>query len=154
MIDFAQSYPLFPVAFREYGSAVQEDLWSAFTHQAAINKVKLPYDIKFIMQTWTNNVGYPVVTISRNYSARIATAVQSRFLLNQVNNASNENNDLWVIPLTFMTPSLNGETKLRWLPPLSRAENIADLSVEDDQWVICNVNRSGIIITQSDEFHF
>jgi hypothetical protein len=80
--------------------------------------------------------------------------VQSRFLLNQVNNVSNENNDLWVIPLTFMTPSLNGETKLRWLPPLSRAENITDLSVEDDQWVICNVNRSGIIITQSDEFHF
>ena len=146
LISFVDRYYCLFSTFREYGNAVQGDLWAAFAHQAAINKVKLPYDINYIMQTWTHNVGYPVVTISRNYSARTAIAVQSRFLLYQGNNFSYEKNDqdLWVIPLTFITPSLNREIQLRWLPPSSRAENITDFNVDADQWVISNVNRSGI----------
>ena len=67
---------LFFVVVREYGNAVQDDLWSAFTRQAKLNHVHLPYDIKSIMETWTHHVGYPVVTITRNYSARTATAAQ------------------------------------------------------------------------------
>lgn len=134
--------------FREYRSAVQDNLWSAFTRQAVINKVKLPYGIKSIMETWTHNVGYPVVTIARNYSARTATAVQSRFLLSRGKNSSTTNEDdvnLWIIPLTFTTASsANQESNLRWLPPLSRAEKITDFNVTADQWTIFNVNRTGM----------
>lgn len=90
-------------------------------------------------------MGYPVVTIARNYSARTATASQSRFLVYPGKNFSQDENDLWVIPLTFITP-LSKETKLRWLPPSSRAENMTDLNVDADQWLISNVNRSGITL--------
>lgn len=37
--------------------------------------------MKQIMKTWTNQAGYPVVKIERNYSDRSATVSQKVFLL-------------------------------------------------------------------------
>ena len=59
------------------------------------------------------------------------------------NNSDEEDEDLWVIPLSF-TSAKSRDTKLKWMPPLSRPENIRDLNVDADKWVIFNVNRSGM----------
>ena len=44
--------------------------------QATVDRLKLPYDIKSYMETWTHHIGYPVVTVARNYSARAVTVSQ------------------------------------------------------------------------------
>ncbi|EFX74708.1 hypothetical protein DAPPUDRAFT_324110 [Daphnia pulex] len=56
---------------RQYGNAVQDELWDALTKprtkQAKVDKVPLPTDVKQIMDTWTLKMGFPVVTVTREY---------------------------------------------------------------------------------------
>lgn len=59
-----------------YGNAVQDDLWAALTYQAEKDAVKLPTNIKTIMDSWTLKMGFPVITITRNYSSLNISARQ------------------------------------------------------------------------------
>ena len=59
-----------------YGNAVQDDLWAALTYQAELDSVELPTNIKTIMDSWTLKMGFPVVTILRNYTSLNITAHQ------------------------------------------------------------------------------
>ena len=42
---------------RQYGNAVQEDLWDALTKQAITDEIPLPASVKDIMDTWTLKMG-------------------------------------------------------------------------------------------------
>lgn len=67
--------------FRAYQSAEQDDLWDALTKQAHEDKV-LGQDvtIKQIMDTWTLQTGFPVVTVIRDYENDAAVISQVRFV--------------------------------------------------------------------------
>ncbi len=60
----------------KYGNAVQEDLWRALTQQAITDNVPLPVDVETIMKTWTLVMGYPVVTVLRDYDTGSAVLIQ------------------------------------------------------------------------------
>lgn len=64
------------IVSRMYGNAVQDDLWTALTYQAELDSVKLPTDIKTIMDSWTLKMGYPVVNVIRNYTYSLITVQQ------------------------------------------------------------------------------
>jgi len=55
---------------------VQDDLWLALTQQASVDNITLPVDVKTIMDTWTLKMGYPVVTVLRNYGTGSAVVTQ------------------------------------------------------------------------------
>lgn len=60
-----------------YGNTVQKDLWDALNTQAVNENVQLPATVETIMETWTRQMGYPVINISRLYdSANSAVASQ------------------------------------------------------------------------------
>lgn len=62
---------------RAYQSAEQNDLWYALTKQAHKDKVlDSSVTIKEIMDTWTLQTGFPVVTVSRNYNNSSITLTQ------------------------------------------------------------------------------
>lgn len=62
---------------RAYQSAEQNDLWYALTKQAHKDKVLDPsVTVKEIMDTWTLQTGFPVVTVSRNYNNGSITLIQ------------------------------------------------------------------------------
>ena len=65
-----------------YGNAVQDDLWEALTYQAKKDAVKLPTNIKTIMDSWTEKMGFPVVNLNRNYTSSVVTAIQVIYLEN------------------------------------------------------------------------
>lgn len=50
-----------------FGNTVQEDLWKALQLQADEESVILPAPIETIMTTWTKQMGYPVVSVTRSY---------------------------------------------------------------------------------------
>jgi len=57
----------------KYGNTRQDDLWSSLSDAAHVNRVlPSPVDIKVIMNTWTLQVGYPIITITRVYDQRTA----------------------------------------------------------------------------------
>ena len=60
-----------------YGNAEQDDLWAALTEEAA-RAHALPdcLSVKMIMDTWTVQSGYPVVTVERDYDRGVANISQ------------------------------------------------------------------------------
>ena len=57
----------FPFLHRAYDSAEQDDLWDFLT-RAAHQDSTLPKDmtVKTIMDTWTLQMGYPVIKVTRS----------------------------------------------------------------------------------------
>ncbi|XP_002738532.2 endoplasmic reticulum aminopeptidase 1-like [Saccoglossus kowalevskii] len=60
-----------------YSNAKNDNLWSAFTKSGENGEDKVI--VKDVMDTWTLQMGYPVVTLSRNDDT--ITATQERFLI-------------------------------------------------------------------------
>lgn len=106
MMDHFLTTPVFTAGLtsylrgRSYSSATQNDLWAALTVQARQDRA-LPGDVtvKDIMDTWTLQTGYPVVTVTRDYAAGSARLEQRRFLLRQPQQGatigSQEEDPLW-----------------------------------------------------------
>lgn len=85
----------------KYGNAVQDDLWAALT-EIAHNKQALPtkFTVKEIMDTWTLQVGYPIVRVDRNYDTNSAELSQTRYLSTR-ERTREEIDFCWWIPLTY-----------------------------------------------------
>lgn len=56
---------------RMYQSATREDLWGALTEQAQIDSLwHSDMSVKTIMDTWTLQTGFPLVTVTRDYNKK------------------------------------------------------------------------------------
>jgi hypothetical protein len=75
-----------------YGNTVEGELWAALDSAAQEDSVQLPADIKTIMNSWTLKMGFPVVTIVRNYTSQtaIATQVVKCYYKRTINSCCNE----------------------------------------------------------------
>ncbi|KAM4578533.1 endoplasmic reticulum aminopeptidase 1-like [Fundulus diaphanus] len=91
-------------------------------------------DVKAIMDTWTLQEGFPLVTVE--VKGREVRLSQERFL--RTDNPSLTEGFLWQIPLTYMTSASN--TVHRFL--LKTKTDVLYLP-EDVDWVKFNVNMSG-----------
>lgn len=85
----------------EYANAKQDNLWEALTKKAHQDH-SLPdsLSVKDIMDTWTLQVGYPMVTVERNYDTNSATLTQMRYLSDRYK-SRDDLNFCWWIPLTY-----------------------------------------------------
>jgi aminopeptidase N len=63
---------------RKYQSAVNDDLWKAMSNQS-IEALELPSDITTIMNSWSLQTGYPIVTVRRNYDFQSAIVTQVNY---------------------------------------------------------------------------
>lgn len=52
-----------------FSNTVEADLWHSFNEQVTEDGVYLPAKLDVIMQTWTQQTNYPLVTIIRNYDS-------------------------------------------------------------------------------------
>ncbi|XP_036997687.2 aminopeptidase Q [Artibeus jamaicensis] len=122
-----------------YSNAEQDDLWRHF--QMAIDdqsKIVLPATVKSIMDSWTHQSGFPVITL--NVSTGIMK--QEPFFLGKVKNQTLlTHNNTWIVPILWMK---NGTTQsLVWLDKSSRLFPEMQISDSDHDWVILNVNMTG-----------
>ncbi|CAG5101658.1 Similar to APN1: Aminopeptidase N (Plutella xylostella) [Cotesia congregata] len=101
-----------------------------------------------IFTSWINNIGYPIVTITRDYGNNSAIITQSRFLRNSnkisiirhwiaLNNATQENADF------------DDTTVTMWFDP--KIESLEIVTPPPDQWVICNKQQFGYYRVNYDE---
>lgn len=109
----------------KFGNAEQDDLWSYLTEAQETNSEKRleKVYVKKVMDSWTLQSGYPVVTLIRNYKKGSAQLDQKRFLLtttssNQsqpvVASESESKPYLWEIPITFVSKSKAADEQ--WAP--------------------------------------
>ena len=61
--------------------------------------------VKEIMDTWTLQMGYPLITVRRNYDARTARVSQQRFLVGNSQQVSSVQSELFVESHISLSPS-------------------------------------------------
>lgn len=123
----------------QYDNAVQDDLWeimTSFGHK--YNTIPKEFDVKAIMDTWTLQAGYPVVTVTR--SGVNVTISQQKYMLPAVDY---EDTTRWFIPITYETKAQHSQDG----PPTYWLSNSKDINipnaVDPEHWMYVNVKRTG-----------
>ena len=148
-------------SFRAYGNAEQDDLWRFLTQEATASRL-LDRDIsvKQIMDTWTLQIGFPVLKVTPHPNTNVIQLQQQRFQYvnttlsqtsnhtskHQTPNATEQMEDpLWWIPITYTTAEeLNFENTrpLTWIP-CTRSYEIEDRNLSTAKWYIFNIQQTG-----------
>ncbi|XP_045130834.1 endoplasmic reticulum aminopeptidase 1-like isoform X2 [Portunus trituberculatus] len=125
----------------EFGNAATDDLWAALTKVTKKHNNEL--DIKGIMDTWTLQAGFPLVSVTLQDGHILAT--QARFVVCE-ENVTDPNEPLnttigyrWHVPLTYITSEQPHEQAMHWM-------NLSDVEFEvgkDVKWVKFNVGQRG-----------
>ncbi|XP_043289822.1 uncharacterized protein [Venturia canescens] len=124
---------------KKYSSATPEDLWIAFQQQANEKNLNLGASIETIMNTWTKQAGFPVLSVTfTNGTVKLS---QNRFFLRNVN--SSGANEIWWLPITWT--SGKKRNFISTIPKywLGRKSGEIKLSNVADDWIVFNVKQAG-----------
>nr|WBG54457.1 aminopeptidase N-like protein [Austinograea rodriguezensis] len=142
---------------RAYANAEQDDLWDFLT-RAAHQDLTLVKDItvKAVMETWTLQMGYPVVKVMRSVDGTSATITQERFLLRKDPNSTDTHIYKWWVPLSYTTQATADFTSTapsKWLSEADSKITIRSLP-DGSQWVIFNVQQTGYYRVNYDDHNW
>ncbi|XP_077988211.1 aminopeptidase N-like [Glandiceps talaboti] len=136
-----------------YQPVVTDNLWDALTETYEVimgqsMTQSIGYDMKDIMDTWTLQMGFPVVTLTRT-ATNLITATQEHFLLDPNDEPQDTHfpdlGYVWHVPLTFThegDQNVNDPQSV-WLHktsaeiPLEGATNL--------HWYVANINQTAYI---------
>ncbi|KAF3426308.1 hypothetical protein E2986_02437 [Frieseomelitta varia] len=136
-----------------YDAATPHDLYRHL-QSSTDNHGQLPRNmsIKGIMESWTNQPGYPLVTVTRNYDTGTFIVSQKRFRWNKTGGQS-QSELKWWIPLTFTTETARNFSAVKpryWLK--RKCENFtAPLNISSSRWIIFNIQQTGYYRVNYDE---
>lgn len=138
----------------QFGNARTAELWDELSTAA---KYVLPtgYNVSTIMDTWTRQMGYPVVTMTRNVDdPTLITVTQERFLRNTEHyeeemTVPSPFGYIWSIPLSYKTSAAKNKVKHVWLHKKRDEFHIYDAGREHG-WVKFNVNQTGYYLVNYD----
>nr|XP_046235241.1 thyrotropin-releasing hormone-degrading ectoenzyme-like isoform X1 [Scatophagus argus] len=126
-----------------YSNAARDDLWSKLSQ--AMRSEGRDINIGGMMDRWTLQMGYPVITISKNQSEQLPTfyitVSQEHFLYGQ--EVRNNNSLQWQVPLTVAVgnASTAGSESLIWINNRTETHRIGRM--DDKTWLLGNINQTG-----------
>ncbi|XP_068239378.1 aminopeptidase N-like [Palaemon carinicauda] len=134
----------------QYANAEQDDLWHHLTVAAHEDQsLSSNLTVKTIMDTWTLQMGYPVVMVLRSPDGVMATVTQERFLQvpprSQNSQVVGSHSYRWWVPLTYTGRDSSDFTSTKprsWMSPSNDAITLRGLPPHD-QWVIFNIQQTG-----------
>ncbi|XP_068228727.1 aminopeptidase N-like [Palaemon carinicauda] len=134
----------------QYNNAYQDYLFEHLTI-AGHEDGNLPQDMtmKQVMDSWTLQAGYPVVTVNRSEDGTSAIVSQKRFLFS---NESTEE-ETWWVPLTYTSqdnPDFHHTQTMIWMSDEEREITIGSLP-QKDQWVVFNIQETGFYRVNYDD---
>ncbi|NWH84641.1 AMPN Aminopeptidase, partial [Aegithalos caudatus] len=121
-----------------YNNTVYTDLWVHLQEAVNKNDVQLPGNISNIMDRWTLQMGFPVVTVNTN----TGTVSQTHFLLDPTSSVDRPSvfNYTWIVPITWMTDSSHGNSSY-WLTNVTDTNN--NFKLNSPSWLLLNINVTG-----------
>ncbi|KAG5830627.1 hypothetical protein ANANG_G00312680 [Anguilla anguilla] len=137
-----------------YGNAARDDLWNKFsevatpTHTQAMRKEGKDISIKEVMDRWTLQMGYPVVTISRNDSLDGSVVISQEHFVYDADAKARDpdlfnSSFLWQIPLslsvgnsTYISPE-----SIIWVSNRTETHRVGQL--DEGTWLLGNINQTG-----------
>lgn len=131
-----------------YANAIQDDLWAVLTKYGhKYGTLPEQMDVKTIMDSWTLQPGYPVVTVERTGTSLLIS--QQRYMLPKTNESDSSR---WVIPITYETQANRTQVVVPsyWL---SDSNNITLPNVVDpEHWFYVNIKRAGYYRVNYDHY--
>lgn len=117
----------------EYSAATTEDLWSALANASGT-------PVKLIMDSWTKQVGYPVIFLDGcdQYRELSLSMKQARFFLSGAGSLGEENKSQWCIPLSITT--LHSADPINFM--LQDSSATFTLPLQDNEWVKVNSGQT------------
>ncbi|NWZ36876.1 AMPN Aminopeptidase, partial [Brachypodius atriceps] len=121
-----------------YSNTIYADLWVHLQQAVDENNVQLPDSISSIMDRWTLQMGFPVVTVD-TYSGTVS---QNHFLLDPTSSVDRPSvfNYTWIVPITWMTGSSHGNSSY-WLTKVTDTND--NFKVDSPDWLLLNLNVTG-----------
>ncbi|OQV25529.1 Aminopeptidase N [Hypsibius exemplaris] len=139
------------IAF-SYSNAEQDDLWRHLTEAGRLDGKHI--DVKMVMDSWTLQMGYPVVTVTQDYSSKVVKMYQQHFFLDP--NATVPSDDpaqgfSWHVPVTIVTAADRSydKPKQMWLNKENKTVN--ELLSPQNEWILVNVRQTGYYRVNYDE---
>ncbi|XP_064901429.1 aminopeptidase Q isoform X3 [Columba livia] len=131
-----------------FSNANQDDLWTHIQMVVdAQDEVQLPASVKQIMDSWTCQNGFPVLTLNLT----TGTISQEQFLNKKNENSTDSYNNTWIIPISWMR---NGSSQpLLWLDKSSKVFPEMQVSESEYDWILLNVNLSGYYRVNYDQLN-
>ncbi|XP_035468072.1 thyrotropin-releasing hormone-degrading ectoenzyme-like isoform X2 [Scophthalmus maximus] len=149
MLANVMGQPLFQKGLNDYllshmySNAARDDLWSKLSQ--AMRSEGRDINIGEMMDRWTLQMGYPVVTISKNQSEQLPThyitVSQEHFLYAQ--EVRGNNSLQWQVPLTVAVgneSALSAE-RLIWINNKTETHRVGQM--DDSTWLLGNINQTG-----------
>ncbi|XP_023276825.1 thyrotropin-releasing hormone-degrading ectoenzyme [Seriola lalandi dorsalis] len=149
MLANVMGQPLFQKGLNDYllshmySNAARDDLWSKLSQ--AMRSEGRDINIGEMMDRWTLQMGYPVVTISKNQSEQLPThyitVSQEHFLYTQ---EVRSNNSLqWQVPLTVAVGNTSAVCleSLIWINNKTETHRVGQMG--DNTWLLGNINQTG-----------
>lgn len=120
-----------------YSTATPQKLYDALQPNVAENTLQ----VSEFLNTWTNQAGYPVVTITRGEDKRVLTISQKRFLLK---NSNHTDQTRWEIKLNYATSQQKNFQATHSTYSLNRNQTSSTLTLTNDvDWFIFNIQQTG-----------
>nr|XP_033807660.1 thyrotropin-releasing hormone-degrading ectoenzyme [Geotrypetes seraphini] len=130
----------------KYGNAARSDLWNTLSQ--ALKKEGKARNIEEVMDQWTLQMGYPVITIVRNETTDgCITITQEHFIYDsdaKIRDSRLRNNSyLWQVPLTFAVGNAShiSSEAIIWVSDKSEHHRIS--SLDEGDWILGNINQIG-----------
>lgn len=139
--------------FSECRTFLGEEVWTALTEQAHADKTLSPeISVSEIAASWITKDRLPVVTVTRDYADKTATATQKVYLRERPHDVPEQDKMLWWIPLILVTqPQLNftNSTPYTWL---KKTRDVSLVNLPDaDNFIVVNPEEIGPFPVNYDE---
>ncbi|XP_034376252.1 aminopeptidase N [Arvicanthis niloticus] len=131
----------------QYSNTIYLDLWEHL--QKAVDQqtsVTLPASVRTIMDRWTLQMGFPVVTVNTN-TGEIS---QEYFRLDPTSNVTRPSqfNYLWIVPIPFLR---NGQEEEPYWLKNQKDQNEKFRTSSPNDWVLLNTDVTGYYLVNYDE---
>lgn len=131
----------------QYNNTVYDDLWVHLQAAVDADNFPLPASVKRIMDTWTLQMGFPVVTVNTT----TGSVSQRHFLLdaNAIVERPSPFNYNWIVPISWMTSDDNSGTY--WLNDTTATSPSFSTAASPGQWLLLNLNVTGYFRVNYDQ---
>ncbi|OXA63021.1 Aminopeptidase N [Folsomia candida] len=100
-----------------YDNTVQDQLFEELQAQVDIDGTLTQYPVKAVLDSWTLQSGFPIVTLSWIGGSAVLISQEKFRLSQQQRNAnSTQANDLWFVPISYATKSNPDFSDTNWKP--------------------------------------
>nr|ASU92546.1 aminopeptidase N [Achaea janata] len=124
-------------------AAAPTHLYSSLQQALTESSHSIPYQLSTVMTRWTEQGGFPVVTITRSAdTAESVVVAQERFLTD----STLSSDDRWHVPLNWAlstNPDFSDTRPMEWIPPNFPARSVDIPGLSRAEWFVFNKQQTG-----------